>query len=58
MIACDVNNIGSNKTLKYFDGNLERTERDPYDGLLTNVYWFDVDRCLKKYRNEYVDYIV
>ena len=53
MIGCDVNNIPSDKTLKALGGKLERTGIDPYDGLLTNVYWFDVDETIRRYRYLY-----
>lgn len=53
MLDCDVNNIGSDKTLKALGGVLERTEIDPSDGVLTNVYWFNVDECIERYRDTY-----
>lgn len=53
MLDCDVNNLGSDRTLKALGGVLERTEVDPADGILTNVYWFDVDNCLEKYKDIY-----
>lgn len=58
MLDCDVNNFGSDKTLKAFDGKLERTEIDPSDGTLTNVYWFDVDETLDKFKDVYEPSIV
>ena len=57
MLDCDVNNLGSDKTLKAWGGKLERTEVDPSDGILTNVYWFDVDETIEKYKNVYEPYI-
>lgn len=57
MLDCDVNNIGSDKTLKALGGKLERTEIDPSDGLLTNVYWFNVDETIEKYKDTYEQYI-
>lgn len=57
MLDCDVNNLGSDKTLKALGGVLERTEIDPSDGILTNVYWFDVKECLEKYAEIYKPYI-
>lgn len=38
-------------------GKLERTEIDPYDGILTSVYWINVDESLEKYKDEYVNSI-
>ena len=57
MLDCDVNNLGSDKTLKALGGKLERTEVDPSDGILTNVYWFNVDETIEKYKNVYDPYI-
>lgn len=53
MLDCDVNNLGSDKTLKALGGKLERTEVDPSDKVLTNVYWFDVEETLKNYKDIY-----
>ena len=57
MLDCDVNNLGSDRTLKALGGVLERTEVDPEDNILTNVYWFDVDNCLEKYKDTYEHFI-
>lgn len=57
MLDCDANNIGSDKTLKALGGKLERTEIDPADGILTNVYWFNVKETIDKYKNIYESYI-
>ena len=57
MLDCDVNNIASDKTLKALGGILTKTEIDPSDGILTNVYWFDVNECLEKYKDIYKPYI-
>lgn len=58
MLDCDVNNIGSDKTLKALGGKLERTEIDPSDGILTNVYWFDAKETIDKFKNIYEPYII
>ena len=58
MLDCDVNNIGSDKTLKALGGKLERTEIDPSDRILTNVYWFDVKETIDKFKNIYEPYII
>lgn len=58
MLDCDVNNFRSDRTLKAFDGKLERSEIDPSDGTLTNVYWFDVDETLDKFKDVYEPSIV
>lgn len=57
MLDCDVNNLGSDKTLKALGGKLERTETDPSDGTLTNVYWFNVDETIEKYKDTYAHMI-
>ena len=51
MLDCDVNNLGSAKTMQALGGKLERTEVDPSDGILTSVYWFDVNETVNKYQN-------
>ena len=51
MLDCDVNNLGSVKTMQALGGKLERTEADPSDGILTSVYWFDVNETIDKYQN-------
>ncbi|MGI6392002.1 MAG: GNAT family N-acetyltransferase [Candidatus Izemoplasmatales bacterium] len=56
-IDCDVKNLGSDKTLKALGGTLERTEVDPSDGTLTNVYWFNVDETINNYKNIYGQFI-
>lgn len=53
MLDCDVNNLGSSKTMEALGVELERTEIDPYDGILTSVYLFDVTKTIDKYKEEY-----
>ena len=57
ILDCETDNIASNKTIKALGGTLDRTEIDPYDGLLTNIYWFNIDECLEKYQNVYEPFI-
>ena len=57
MLDCDVNNLGSDKTLKALGGKLERTEIDPSDNILTNVYTFNVDDTITKYKDTYMKFI-
>lgn len=57
MLDCDVNNIGSDRTMQALGGVLERTEIDPSDGVLTNVYWFDVIDCIEIYKDIYSKFI-
>ena len=56
-LTCDVNNLGSVKTIQSLDGVLERTEVDPYDGILTSIYWFDVNETIHKYEDTFKDNI-
>ena len=46
MLGCGVYNIASNKTIKRLGGVLERTEVDPEDNILSNVYWINVSESL------------
>ena len=57
MLDCDVENLGSSKTMEALGGKLERTEIDPYDGILTSVYWINVDESIEEYKDDYVDFI-
>lgn len=57
MLDCDVKNLGSDKTILALGGILERTEVDPYNGILTNVYWINVDESIKKYKETFGDKI-
>ena len=43
----------TNKTLKALGGKLTRTEVDPIDGILTNIYWFNIDKTIKDYKETY-----
>ena len=53
MLDCNVNNLGSDRTIKALGGKLERTEIDQSDGILTNVYWIDVNDSVEKYKDVY-----
>lgn len=55
MLDCDVNNLGSSKTMEALGGILERTEIDPYDGILTSVYCFNVNETIYKYNDIFKD---
>lgn len=57
MLDCDVNNIASSKTLESLGATLDRTEIDPFDGILTSVYWFNVAEIINKYKDELKDKI-
>lgn len=53
MLDCESDNIGSYKTMESLGGVLEREEIDPYDGLLTKVYCFDVEDTINNYKTIY-----
>lgn len=53
MLDCDVKNLGSSKTIEALGGILERTEIDPYDGILTSVYWIDVNESINQYQEQF-----
>ncbi len=57
ILDCDVNNLGSIKTLEALNGKLKKTAIDPYDGVLTSVYWFDVNETIRKYKDIFKDNI-
>lgn len=57
ILDCDVNNLGSVKTLEALNGILKKTAIDPYDGVLTSVYWFDVNEIIRKYKDIFKDNI-
>lgn len=57
MLDCSINNLGSSKTIEALGGKLDRTEIDPDDGILTKVYWINVDESLQKYKDDYISFI-
>lgn len=57
MLDCSVDNLGSDKTIQALGGVLERSEIDPSDGSLTNVYWIDTKVAINKYYDVYSRYI-
>lgn len=58
MLDCETSNIASSKTMIFLGGVLERTEIDPYDGILTSVYYIDISTSLTKYKNTYTRFIL
>ena len=56
-LVCSSDNIGSNKTLLALGGILVREEIDPSDGELTKIYHFDIDDCIKNYKEVYTNII-
>lgn len=57
MVDCAYDNIGSYKTIESLGGVLDREEVDPFDGVLTKVYYFDVEECIRKYKDVYCSYL-
>ncbi len=57
MIDCAVDNVASDKTIRALGGVLERCERDPADGEMTNVYWINIEETLRTYKAVYEPYI-
>lgn len=58
MLDCETSNIASSKTMASLGGVLDRTEIDPYDGILTSVYYIDISTSLTKYKNTYTRFIL
>ena len=56
-VSCYHDNIASDKTIKSLGGVLEKSEIDPYDGMLTNCYWINVKESIEKYKDVYDKYI-
>ncbi len=57
LLICDVDNIGSNKTILALGGVLEKTELYEYDNKMTNYYWINVNDSIQKYYEHYKTYI-
>ena len=57
LLVCDIDNIGSNKTILALGGELEKTELYKFDNTMTNYYWINVDDALEKYYEQYKCYI-
>lgn len=52
-LVCEASNLGSIRTMEALGGILERTEIDPFDGVLTSVYLFNVDETIEKYKKTF-----
>ena len=57
MLGCSASNLGSDKTIQALGGILERSEIDPSDNELDNIYWIDVNESIEKYKDEYDKYL-
>ncbi len=58
LLICDVDNTGSDKTIRALGGELEETKIYEYDGKLTNYYWINVDDAIEAYSEQYKQYIL
>lgn len=56
-LVCEASNLGSVKTIEALGGILEQTDIDPYDGILTSVYLFNVNETIDKYKEMFKDKI-
>ena len=57
-LDCEDNNIASYKTMEALNAKLLSTKIDPYDNLLTRIYYIDVNKTINKYRSTYQKYIL
>ena len=53
LLDCNLDNIGSNKTILALGGVLDKTEIDPNDNEMTNYYYINVNDSIIKYRYDY-----
>ncbi len=53
LLDCNLDNIGSNKTILALGGVLDKTEIDPNDNEMTNYYYINVNDSIIKYRDDY-----
>ena len=53
LLECTTDNIASNKIIKALGGKLEATKLDPNDNMMTNYYYFNVNKTVKKYFKQY-----
>jgi len=52
-LTCEASNLGSVRTIESLGGTLEKIEIDPYDGILTSVYWFNTSETANKYNERF-----
>ena len=56
-LSCDIDNLGSNGTIKALGGVLDRCITDPDDNEPINIYLIDVNKSLEEYKDVYEPYI-
>lgn len=52
-LVCEASNLGSVRTIESLGGISEKKEIDPSDGVLTSVYYFNVEETLNKYKESF-----
>jgi predicted acetyltransferase len=57
MLACTKENLGSSRTMQYFDAELEREIYNNEEGCYEQIYWIDVDLAIENKKNEFEKYI-
>jgi len=57
ILGCEIDNIGSNKSIISLGGILEITKLDEYDNTLGNYYCIDVDKSIDKNSKIYSKFI-
>jgi predicted acetyltransferase len=57
MLDCDIDNLGSEKTILALGGILNKEEINPYNNKLTKSYNIDVEKSLNDYKDYYEKYL-
>lgn len=51
-LVCDAENLGSVRTMEALGATLEKTVIDPNDGVLTSIYWFNINKTIDEYKEK------
>ena len=57
MLDCDIDNLGSERTILALGGILNKEEINPYNNKLTKSYNIDVEKALNDYKDYYEKYL-
>lgn len=57
MLDCDIDNLGSERTILALGGVLNKEEINPYNNKLTKSYNIDVEKTLNDYKDYYEKYL-
>ena len=57
MISCDETNESSDRTIKALGGLFDRKQTEQDKNGFLNIYWIDVEKSIKKYKDKYEKYI-